>query len=488
METVDEIWTGDLFDRKEEAKDLIGYLESVATRPAVRDEGHAHVLAVDTSYGQGKSYFLRRLARHMAQEHAVAFVDAWVDDLEDQPMVALVATLDQALQPWVLKHPELGDKMTEFRSKAGRVAKIVGVGLAKRAASFVIMGSGAEALGDEMSKAGDVVKDLGKDSLKDAANDVVDDVTAGFGARMATSMELRIARFREGQAAIADMKAGLSQIVDALLNAGMKLPITIVIDELDRCRPTYAIKVLEELKHLFDVPGVAFVLGMHGQQLGHSVTAAYGAGFDSQAYLRRFFNRRYALREVALTPLVEKLCRELSIPMDRLKAPAIAARDNMRKGFVEHPPKLIAEYMKAYGLAARDAFTILEMMQTAMALTGDGPILLPLILPMIIAHVRDQDVDKMDTVALPGWVFVFYDNTGTEMSIRELSIGDTYKEMNTAAGIPIRQLGNMLNQGSASPVAEMVAQIRFDQQTTSYPHDPARYGEILQKVARFVPA
>ncbi|MEG8032702.1 P-loop NTPase fold protein [Sphingomonas aurantiaca] len=329
METVDEIWAGDLFKRREEAEDLIGYLQSVSTRPAVRDEGHAHVLAVDTSYGQGKSYFLRRLARHMAHEHAVAFVDAWVDDLEDQPMVALVATLDKALQPWVEQYPELADRLIEFRSRAGRVAKIVGVGLAKRAASFVIMASGAEALGNEITKSGDVVKDLTKDSLKDAANDAVDDVTTGFGARMASSMEARISRFREGQAAIVDMKAGLSQIVDTLVKAGMKLPITIVIDELDRCRPTYAIKVLEELKHLFDVPGVAFVLGMHGQQLAHSVTAAYGTGFDSQSYLRRFFSRRYVLREVALTPLVEKLCAELAIPIDRLQAPrshAVATR------------------------------------------------------------------------------------------------------------------------------------------------------------------
>ncbi|WP_294329810.1 P-loop NTPase fold protein [uncultured Sphingomonas sp.] len=99
METIDEIWGGDLFNRREEAEDLIGYLESVTTRPSIRDEGHAHVLAVDASYGLGKSYFLRRLARHMALEHAVAFVDAWVDDLEDQPMVALVATLDKALEP-----------------------------------------------------------------------------------------------------------------------------------------------------------------------------------------------------------------------------------------------------------------------------------------------------------------------------------------------------------------------------------------------------
>ena len=63
METISQIWDGDLFKRQEEAKDLIGYLESVAQRPQIRDEGHAHVLAVDTAYGQGKSFFLRRLAR-----------------------------------------------------------------------------------------------------------------------------------------------------------------------------------------------------------------------------------------------------------------------------------------------------------------------------------------------------------------------------------------------------------------------------------------
>lgn len=324
MESVEEIWAGDLFDRKAEAEALIGYLESVATRPPMRDEGHAHVLAVDTSYGHGKSFFLRRLARHMkADDHAVAFVDAWVDDLEDQPMVALVATLDKALEPWVKTYPDIAAPLADFRARAGHVAKIVGVGLAKRAASFVIMGSGAEALADEISGAGDVVKDLAEDSLKDASTESVDGIATGFGARMASSMEQRIERFREGQQAILDMKAGLSAIVDKLIAAGMKLPITIIIDELDRCRPTYAIKVLEEVKHLFDVPGVAFVLGLHGQQLAHSVTAAYGVGFDSQAYLRRFFNRRYVLREVALTPLVQKLIKDLNIDVDRLQAPPI---------------------------------------------------------------------------------------------------------------------------------------------------------------------
>ncbi len=486
METVDEIWAGDLFNRREEAEDLIGYLQSVSTRPAVRDEGHAHVLAVDTSYGQGKSYFLRRLARHMAHEHAVAFVDAWVDDLEDQPMVALVATLDKALQPWVVKHPELADRMIEFRSRAGRVAKIVGVGLAKRAASFVIMGSGAEALGDEFSN--DLVKDLAKDGIKDAANDVVDDITAGFGARMASSMEARISRFRQGQDAIADMKVGLSQIVETLLEAGMKLPITIVIDELDRCRPTYAIKVLEELKHLFDVPGVAFVLGMHGQQLAHSVTAAYGTGFDSQSYLRRFFSRRYVLRDVALTPLVEKLCADLAIPIDRLQAPPIAPNGNARQPVAEPAPKLIAEYIKAYGLAARDAFTILEMLQTAMALTGSGPILLPLLMPMIIAHVQDRTIATVEPIAAPSWVYVTYDHSTMEVVTHETTMSNMFAQMHTASLMSGRQLMDMVNRGSASPASGLVAEVRFNGQSNSMPHDPARYGDVLRKVARFVSA
>jgi hypothetical protein len=485
METVDQIWAGDLFNRREEAEDLIGYLQSVSTRPAVRDEGHAHVLAVDTSYGQGKSYFLRRLARHMAHEHAVAFVDAWVDDLEDQPMVALVATLDKALQPWVVKHPELADRMIEFRSRAGRVAKIVGVGLAKRAASFVIMGSGAEALGDEFSN--DLMKDLAKDGLKDAANDVVDDITAGFGARMASSMEARISRFREGQDAIADMKVGLSQIVETLLEAGMKLPITIVIDELDRCRPTYAIKVLEELKHLFDVPGVAFVLGMHGQQLAHSVTAAYGTGFDSQAYLRRFFSRRYVLRDVALTPLVAKLCSDLTIPLDRLQAPSVSRDGDTRQASVEPAQKLIAEYIKAYGLAARDAFTVLEMLQTAMALTGSGPILLPLLMPMIIAHVQDRAFEKMVPTVPTDWVYVTYDHSSANTVTHQTNMAKMFAEMYTASKLSSRQLMDMVNKGSASPSTGLVADVRFSGQT-GMAHDPSQYEAVLRKVSRFVSA
>lgn len=485
VQTLDEIWDGDLFKRKGEAEGLIGYLESVAQRPPVREEGHAHVLAVDTAYGQGKSFFLRRLAKHMAQEHAVAFVDAWVDDLEDQPLVALAATLDKALEPWVAKAPGLADRMAQFRAKTGVVAKIVGLGLAKRAASFVIMGSGAEALADALTSSGDVVKDLAKDTIKDAANNAVDEVVTGFGEAMAPSMEQRIARFREGQKAIADMKQGLSEIVDTLVESGMKLPITIVIDELDRCRPTYAIKVLEEVKHLFDVAGVAFILGMHGQQLAHSVTAAYGVGFDSQAYLRRFFSRRYILREAALTPLLTHLGATLLIPFDRLVSPPIADLNNPRSGRNESPAILISHYMEAYGLKARDAFQLMEMLQTVMALTGNGEILLPLMLPMIIAHILDKTTAELKIKNPPKWGFSTYDVYDPNNEPVIVTVSQMLEQMQKAADMGPNVLMKTVNDNTATEGVRLVASARFNGRSDAA-SGPQNYLSILQTVQRFV--
>lgn len=67
-------------------------------------------------------------------------------------------------------------------------------------------------------------------------------------------------------------------------------PFTILIDEPDRCRLTYSIEMLERLKHLFDIPKVAFVVATDTEQLQHAIKAVYGEGFHAKAYLRRFAN------------------------------------------------------------------------------------------------------------------------------------------------------------------------------------------------------
>lgn len=49
--------------------------------------------------------------------------------------------------------------------------------------------------------------------------------------------------------------------------------IVFIIDELDRCRPDYALNLLEIIKHFFTVPNVHFVLGVNLRELENSVKA-----------------------------------------------------------------------------------------------------------------------------------------------------------------------------------------------------------------------
>ena len=68
-----------------------------------------------------------------------------------------------------------------------------------------------------------------------------------------------------------------------------------MIDELDRCRPPYAVELLEIAKHLFAARHVVFALAVNRPELEHSVKALYGDSFDAHGYLRRFFDIDYRL-------------------------------------------------------------------------------------------------------------------------------------------------------------------------------------------------
>lgn len=83
-----------------------------------------------------------------------------------------------------------------------------------------------------------------------------------------------------------------------------KKPMFVFIDELDRCRPTYAIELLETVKHLFDIPGLVFVVATNTDQLQHSIKAVYGSEFDAQRYLYRFFNRSFTLKKPDLDSFI----------------------------------------------------------------------------------------------------------------------------------------------------------------------------------------
>lgn len=85
-----------------------------------------------------------------------------------------------------------------------------------------------------------------------------------------------------------DFKRSLSQLATQASN--QDIPFVIIIDELDRCKPSFAVEILEKIKHLFLVEGVVFVLSMHHEQLEESIKKVYGQNIDAHTYLQKFID------------------------------------------------------------------------------------------------------------------------------------------------------------------------------------------------------
>ena len=90
-------------------------------------------------------------------------------------------------------------------------------------------------------------------------------------------------------------------------------PLVVLIDELDRCRPSYAIELLEVAKHLFSVDHIAFVLALNRSELAHSIKAIYGEEFGAEGYLDRFFDIDIGLPAVTRKQLIEYTIAALGI-------------------------------------------------------------------------------------------------------------------------------------------------------------------------------
>ena len=71
--------------------------------------------------------------------------------------------------------------------------------------------------------------------------------------------------------------------------------LVVFVDELDRCRPSFAVKLLERIKHYFANDRITFVFSINAEELQHTIRQHYGSGFDACRYLERFFDLRVSL-------------------------------------------------------------------------------------------------------------------------------------------------------------------------------------------------
>lgn len=76
--------------------------------------------------------------------------------------------------------------------------------------------------------------------------------------------------------------------------------LVIFIDELDRCKPSFAVELLEIIKHYFNHDKVIFVLSTNLSEFQHCIKQYYGEGFNGWKYLDRFIDLRLTLPTISI--------------------------------------------------------------------------------------------------------------------------------------------------------------------------------------------
>lgn len=218
------------------------------------------VLAINNKWGTGKSTFIQMWEQHLKDNNfQTVYFNAWENDFENNPLIALMGELKtltkSATEP-------------EFKSILKKAAII-----SKNIVPIV-----AQAVVDRYIESKDI-----KDLIVNATEGLTD------------VFENDVNEYAEKKKSIADFRKELSHFIASTSN---EKPLIFIIDELDRCRPNYAVSILEQIKHFFSVPNIVFVLSIDKIQLGNAVRGVYGSDkIDAEEYLRRFIDIEYSIPE-----------------------------------------------------------------------------------------------------------------------------------------------------------------------------------------------
>lgn len=241
---------GDLFLRKELADRLTALLRRLP-------EGGA--LAIHAAWGDGKTWFGRHWNAHLKSEgFRTIYLDAFESDYVEDPFLLLAAEFK------ALAESGGSQSSKTFGARAVAVGRVMIPALAKGA--------------------------LGAVGRLATGTDIVDSIEEGLAAGADTLGDEIGGALKEHLNALQGRKETVNafkQSLQSLASAGGS-PIVVFIDELDRCSPAFAVRMLERAKHFFQVSGVVFVVLINRDQLEAAIRGVYGAETNAALYLHKF--------------------------------------------------------------------------------------------------------------------------------------------------------------------------------------------------------
>lgn len=250
----------DKFNRQIIAENLTKIIES---------KNKPMVISLDSDWGTGKTTFIN-MWKHMLDKDDqynikfnTLYFNAWEHDYIKDPLLAIFSEIESQMKE---NSPEIKEQLNKVKEKIKPYVKLAATSGIKMLTAGILdlnqidFGKFNE---DELIK---LAGELGNLSIKE--------ISASKQVR--TELKKELCNYQE--------------------SSGKK--IIFFIDELDRCRPTFAIELLEVIKHLFNIDNFVFIISIDKEQLSHSVSTIYGQNMDTIGYLRRFFDLDYKLPKI----------------------------------------------------------------------------------------------------------------------------------------------------------------------------------------------
>lgn len=226
------------------------------------------VLAINSSWGTGKSSFLHMWHQKLINDgYDTVFFNAWENDFVEDAFIAFINEIRESLKD------RKTDGLIEWAKQLGGV-------LLKNTPKII---------------SSVVEKKTGIEVEKIVSNDDISNLIGN-----------KIDNYQNVKNSIKKFKEELANLAQESLEKTGK-PIIIFVDELDRCRPDFAIKLLERIKHLFSVENIIFILGIDKDALSNSIKVVYGESTEINGYLARFIDIEYKLKEISTEQYIRYL-------------------------------------------------------------------------------------------------------------------------------------------------------------------------------------
>ncbi|WP_304635518.1 KAP family P-loop NTPase fold protein [Pseudoalteromonas sp.] len=384
--TIDEhSVSADNLDRAKYAKYLTSLIK--AKGGTSKDNLSNYVLNLDAEWGAGKTYFLKRWSDDLKGNHPVVYIDAWSIDYLDSPLMTVLSEIIEQLKQQTDKidSDETTKKLNEVIKAA---APRIGSALMKRYLGFdfnIFDSSDTE------------------DGLASGTNNDVDFSKAGEKV-----LEVFCKEVTDSKKSVKTLKSAIQQWVEYVVNNPVKemrtitnsFPAFIFIDELDRCKPTYAVEMLEAIKHVFDIPGLVFIVATNTKQLSHTVKSVYGVDFNAEEYLSRFFDNKYYLRVNVTEDLL----------LNNFSTKSITATILQESGVILFPfikfeksafLKLCTEIFNTLKVAPRQAIKILNRVELIISVVKKNT---TIDLPLLVTLVALMEKNHEQYEALVDWI------------------------------------------------------------------------------------